>query len=478
MAPAATHALTALAHAPVAAREYIVPGYPMDSAQLLPPGGYVPASGAPPDSASRHESASVRSNDQMSGTVTDASGYSQAYWAQGAPHFQPPRTYEVGVPAAAAVPGSTYPHQSPTTAHAQPPMRAAPDSPIAASASPVPAPMPEMREQRRYSPAVSAAAAGPSHALAAAGSGVPPVPTGSSAFAIHSLLNPPIEPPALAPHYPGGGGDVPGSPSSSTAAVLQHLAKENARFRRQSEASAHRQSLAPPAPPPGQAPRNDSSPTSQSSYHSAGYSTWYGRAETVMDYATAKQSFSSMDDASETTTHPSSAYLADAPMPALPPPYAAVASTSATTAAEAMAAFEATVASPTNALRPAGVAPPAAAGQTPLRADQRRSTKPISVLVQVGDGSEESLVHTSSDDGASYGLRAVPHAADLQSVPESGDSQRLLSGGEPGRRATMESLDNVLEYYRTSPTTADAQGHGSAAAASTADGDSAADGDR
>ncbi|KAJ2765883.1 hypothetical protein IWQ56_003924, partial [Coemansia nantahalensis] len=223
MAPAATHALTALAHAPVAAREYIVPGYPMDSAQLLPPGGYVPASGAPPDSASRHESASVRSNDQMSGTVTDASGYSQAYWAQGAPHFQPPRTYEVGVPAAAAVPGSTYPHQSPTTAHAQPPMRAAPDSPIAASASPVPAPMPEMREQRRYSPAVSAAAAGPSHALAAAGSGVPPVPTGSSAFAIHSLLNPPIEPPALAPHYPGGGGDVPGSPSSSTAAVLQHL---------------------------------------------------------------------------------------------------------------------------------------------------------------------------------------------------------------------------------------------------------------
>ncbi|KAJ2758677.1 hypothetical protein IWQ56_005936, partial [Coemansia nantahalensis] len=260
--------------------------------------------------------------------------------------------------------------------------------------------------------------------------------------------------------------------------VLQHLAKENARFRRQSEASAHRQSLAPPAPPPGQAPRNDSSPTSQSSYHSAGYSTWYGRAETVMDYATAKQSFSSMDDASETTTHPSSAYLADAPMPALPPPYAAVASTSATTAAEAMAAFEATVASPTNALRPAGVAPPAAAGQTPFRADRRRSTKPISVLVQVGDGSEESLVHTSSDDGTSYGLRAVPHAADLHSVPESGDSQRLLSGGEPGRRATMESLDNVLEYYRTSPTTADAQGHGSAAAASTTDGDSAADGDR
>ncbi|KAJ2816941.1 hypothetical protein IWW50_006328, partial [Coemansia erecta] len=103
------------------------------------PSGYPAASSGMAESSTRQESASVRSNDQMSGTVTDASGYSQAYW----PHYN--ATYEHGPVVTAAAAATTAAavatvasdgylraahHQSPTLVHAQSPLRAATDSPM------------------------------------------------------------------------------------------------------------------------------------------------------------------------------------------------------------------------------------------------------------------------------------------------------------------------------------------------------------
>ncbi|KAJ2079880.1 hypothetical protein H4R24_003479 [Coemansia sp. RSA 988] len=471
-------------------------------------GVYPSASSAGGDGSGWNESASVRSNDQMSGTVTDASGYSQAYWA--------------------------HRHQSPTLMHAQTPLRAATDSPLerkmaggeyqgadhrrhprpaagpyggadpsraqgpgtAAVATPTDgagsgsgsaagpqltssvmpfsysasalAPMREMQEQQQQQqqdPVPSAEAAGP-----------------PSALAIQSLLNSTQDGAAFEParFFGSDGGSDRGSASTDGAAAIhQHIAKENARFRRQSGASG--QAPAPAHSPRPQALRQthvspgnpDSSPNSHSSYHSAGYSTWLGRADTVMDYATAKQSFSSTDDpVPESSRRRPSAYHTDTPVPALPAPYAAA------SAAEAIRDFEATmpaaaasedngdhkptVLSPDHSPHPS----PASLAEVPSTDfsyynTKNRASKPVSVLVQVGDDSQEDSV----DDADAAVAATVPSEAEAVQTqsPEAESSQMDSSIPESpvpsvgmhdvqnalGRKATMESIDNVLEYYHT-----------------------------
>ncbi|KAJ2803647.1 hypothetical protein H4R20_002807 [Coemansia guatemalensis] len=467
-------------------------------------GAYPSASSAAGEGSGRNESASVRSNDQMSGTVTDASGYSQAYWA--------------------------HRHQSPTLVHAQPPLRATTDSPLehkmpgaeytgvehrrnprpaagpfgstdvsraqgaetaAVSAAPTDgagsasgsaagpqlpssvmpfsysasalAPMREMQEQRQE-PAPAAEAAGP-----------------PSALAIQSLLNSAQDDAAFEParFFGSEGGSDRGSASTDGAAAIhQHIAKENARFRRQSGASG--QAPAPAHSPRPQALRQahaapgnpDSSPNSHSSYHSAGYSTWLGRADTVMDYATAKQSFSSTDDpVPESSRRRPSAYHTDTPVPALPAPYAAA------SAAEAIRDFEATVPAapapedtgdhktpalpPNHSLHPSPAllaeAPPTSLAYYDAK---NRASKPVSVLVQVGDDSQEDSVDDVDAVAAAVPSEAEaaptesPEAESPQVEPSEPQSLAPNAGvndahGVLGRKATMESIDNVLEYYHT-----------------------------
>ncbi|KAJ2390143.1 hypothetical protein H4S02_002015, partial [Coemansia sp. RSA 2611] len=400
--------------------------------------------------SARHESASVRSNDQMSGTVTDASGYSQALWPQQAPlraatdsplertqAAAGERMQRLGaahVTEAGACPDAgRYPAND-----AAGPQPHAARLPYSYSANAL-APMQEMQEMQ----GPPAAAASPGAASAAV------APAGPSPIAIQSLLNAADD----------GDDDERGS-----AAIRQHIANENARYRRQSGASGPAPAAQPPpAPkspeqPEAQAPQlprmasgslanNDSSPNSLSSYHSAGYSAWPGaRAETIVDYATAQQSFSSADDAPASTQRRASAYFTDAPVPAMPAPFAA------SRAADAMRAFEATV-------------PPASSlGYGYFK---HGASTPASVLVQVGDGPPDSERPLSESESLSEPERLLSESESLsQSSPSPDTSVAASTGGNsqapgenpfasgsdrPARKATTESLDNVLEYYRTLP---------------------------
>ncbi|KAJ2613308.1 hypothetical protein H4S08_002281 [Coemansia sp. RSA 1365] len=457
-------------------------------------GAYPSASSAAGEGSGRNESASARSNDQMSGTVTDVSGYSQAYWA--------------------------HRHQSPTLVHAQAPLRAATDSSLERKMSGGEYSAPEHRQHLQQAAGIfgtvdasrmqgpetmavvpsadgagagSSSAAGPqipsscmpfsysASALApmremqeqqngpesAADAVSPP-----SALAIQSLLNTAQDDAAFEPARFFGSDDGSAS-SGGAAAIHQHIAKENARFRRQSgesgkapmpahspRAQALRQAHAPPGNP-------DSSPNSHSSYHSTGYSTWLGRADTVMDYATAKQSFSSTDDPMPESSHlRPSAYHTDAPVPALPAPYAA------SSAAEAIRDFEATMPAATvsevtydhksimqpldHSLHPS----PTSLAQAPTASltyydSKNAESKPVSVLVQVGDNSQEGSV-----DGADAAIATVPgeaeasrkkspHAEPLEPEPLILSADLRDAHSAVGRKATMESIDNVLEYYHT-----------------------------
>ncbi|KAJ1855951.1 hypothetical protein GGH12_001255 [Coemansia sp. RSA 1822] len=466
-------------------------------AQAWAVSGYPAASSGVGESSARHESASVRSNDQMSGTVTDASGYSQAYW----PHYT--ATYEHGlaisgaaaVTTAAVVPADGYlratHHQSPTLVHAQSPLRAATDSPMERKNGDA-VPAAERERMQRVAGTVSAnvhvteaggtgvfhgtAAAGPqAHAerlpysysatalapmremqehpqdiappmastnasAAASASGMPAeAMTGPSPIAIQSLLNSPDDKVELM-QFPGSEHGSVVSDGES-AAIRKHIANENARYRRQSGASGQAPMQTPePAQkiplayasriPSDSMANNDSSPNSVSSYHSAGYSMWQGRAETIMDFATAQQSFSSADDALGPAQHRSSSFFTDAPVPDLPAPFTA----SSSNAAEAMRAFEATVSSPEDATRPVDSSEPqSSAGYGYFK----RRPKPVSVLVQVGDTHAESQV-TSEQSASSNG------DTDSRRLPEN-----PFASGKSVRKATNESLDNVLEYYRT-----------------------------
>ncbi|PIA17413.1 hypothetical protein COEREDRAFT_86046 [Coemansia reversa NRRL 1564] len=467
-------------------------------------GTYPLASSAGGEGSRWDESASARSNDQMSGTVTDVSGYSQAYWA--------------------------HRHQSPTLVQAQAPLRAATDSPLERKMSGSEYPAPEHRQHlqtaagpfatvdttRTQGPETVAVVASMdgagSGSSSAAGPQIPssrmpfsysasalapmremqeqqngPEPAANavgppSALAIQSLLNTAQDDEAFEPTHFFGSDDGSGS-SGGAAAIHQHIAKENARFRRQSGASgkapmpAHsprpqalRQAHAPPGNP-------DSSPNSHSSYHSTGYSTWLGHADTVMDYATAKQSFSSTDDPVPESSHlRPSAYHTDAPVPALPAPYAA------SSAAGAIRDFEATMPAVTvseairdhksimqpldHSLHPS----PTSLAQVPSTSltyydSKNPISKPVSVLVQVGDNSQESSVNgvdaaPATVPGEAEASRTEsPHAEPSEPEPlmlsaDLRDAQNVV-----GRKATMESIDNVLEYYHTLSAPDDSSSH-------------------
>ncbi|KAJ2854172.1 hypothetical protein J3B02_002805 [Coemansia erecta] len=225
----------------------------------------------------------------------------------------------------------------------------------------------------------------------------------------------------------------PEQPETASEAIHQHIAKENARFRQNSDAPvlpAHPQllsSLPPPPPPAGPAfATQDSSPASRSSYHSAGFSVWHGRAETVnQDFATAQQSFSSIDGTGlgVSIVHENT-FATNTPLPPIPA-----------------------------SLAPASRRSPSARHQAEaLRVDDyfgdgalksKQSDKPASILVQVGDGSQDDARSTQgsvdSADSAT-GESSSSSASELEQAAK-----------QPGRKATTESLDNVLEYYRTQP---------------------------
>ncbi|KAJ1865389.1 Mitochondrial distribution and morphology protein 35 [Coemansia sp. RSA 989] len=554
----AAHPVPTLAYATAVSREYAASGSAAESALHAtlhwPSGGYPAVSGVAAEGSARQESASVRSNDQMSGTVTDASGYSQAHWPHATAHYTAPSAG--GVSAMASGDGylRTTQHQSPTLVQAQSPLCTSTHSPTEPNKSSIDysnaSPAERERMQRiagAFNTAANAAAAprgtvhvtepgsmgayqggsdmGQHNADAAAGpqaytarvsygysstakapmqemqqhhpgSSMPPmtasesasaVPahtgavqaeasTAASQIAIQSLLNSPED--QIEKHrFPGSeqnsqagpGSDAGGSGSS---AIRQHIAKENARFRRQSGASGHAP-LQPPAPqqpavpmeeqkqqrawmPPAPMANNDSSPNSASSYHSAGYSMWHGRADTIMDYATAKQSFSSNDETSGSAQHRNSSYFTDAPVPGIPATFSVASPRSDTVeATEAMRAFEATMSS-----SPGGVSHIAASSsEVPTSSMgygyfKHPISKPASVLVQVGDNSLSSIDDNSESQmtsmpPANYAPKASSATDAANDRPSEHVPENPFASDKPTRKATNESLDNVLEYYRT-----------------------------
>ncbi|KAJ1724900.1 hypothetical protein LPJ53_000898 [Coemansia erecta] len=389
------------------------------------------------------DSSSVQSNDQISGSVTDASGFSQNYRTQNANPF-------------AAVEQRTQPQpQSPTLVQAHSPMMeqrhtaaqtaASTAAAIVAATVPLPAqsehvtnaaysdghdssgyhramqqqqqqngmgtgaaPMQEMQEQRS-SPGYEVQSAPLYDVNPLSSEMLQSAPLTTPAIPIQSLLNSPEQ------------------LESSSDAIHQHIVKENARFRQNSVASSHPPQMpslptasALPHPDLAQATQN-SSPGSRSSYHSAGYSTWYGRAETVnQDFATAQQSFSSIDGTGlGVSVAPEAMFATSAPLPPIP----------------------------------ASLAPAKASPATYKKRDNdfgfdyfskggsgtRHGSKPVSILVQVGDDSQE-------DEPPSRGH------ADTAAIGEENDESKPSDRvQQPGRKATTESLDNVLEYYRTQP---------------------------
>ncbi|KAJ2007840.1 hypothetical protein GGI04_001367 [Coemansia thaxteri] len=546
--PTTAPPLPPIVDATAASRDYSVPGYLTDAAahynpQQWPVGGYHPVttSALPADTTtnnngSRYESASVRSNDQMSGSHTDISGYSQAY----RPHHAATNPFAAAVAAAASATAAShgggysgsntsaeqhlrpipeqagvyptpqqryhqyqyqYQSQSPTQqqAHAlahsplhaagsppmeqkrlhavasdsvhspaahsgnaptrtdhvtgQPSMAAYPPPPLAtARVSP---PMQEMQEHHSTFPLASSSSPAVPPALLAPAEPAAPVGTNktSSAITIQSLLNSPLAGEFTEAAGAGGG-------EMEAAAIHQHIAKENARFRQNSSALGHPSIPAHMTPSPPTAHHHGSSPNSRSSYHSAGYSAWHGRAETVnLDFATAQQSLSSMDGAglglsiTADSQHRQHAvvYYTDAPLPTIP------------------ASFARATLPPASAIESAPPRPlPLLSldhneeyGFDYYKPTHRRDSKPISVLVQVSDNSPKGSV---SCEAASPPPDSPMHLS--QEVAQHHNTEVSLSAvdGDMGRvaedvmvrvplarKGTNESLDNVLEYYRTHP---------------------------
>ncbi|KAJ2799750.1 hypothetical protein H4S07_005355, partial [Coemansia furcata] len=341
--------------------------------------------------------------------------------------------------------------------------------PLPVAAAPAARVSPPMQEMQEHPTTLAAfGRLSPSAPYPALSGPIVAIATGAkttSAIAIQSLLNSPLE-----DTFAGVADDADGCGSSEsgsdTAAIHQHIAKENARFHQHSSASG--QLPIPPhmAPSVPTAHHHDSSPNSRSSYHSAGYSMWHGRAETVnMDFATAQQSLSSTDDPAAAGLGLSMAsemqrqqptYLTNAPLPTIP----------ASFTYPANAASTALAASAT-----ASLPPPHQADDYQYRyykPENKRDSKPISVLVQVSDGSREGSVVGDEDDHGDEAPVVSPPDSNAQQpseiqepgsprLPESiaeHDEDDVLSGDDIvkvplGRKGTNESLDNVLEYYRT-----------------------------
>ncbi|KAJ2888707.1 hypothetical protein IWW38_004894, partial [Coemansia aciculifera] len=274
-----------------------------------------------------------------------------------------------------------------------------------------------------------------------------------SAIAIQSLLNSPLE-----DMFASAANDADSRSSadngSDSAAIHQHIANENARFRKNSSTSGRLTIPSHIAPSAPTAHHHNSSPNSRSSYHSAGYSVWHGRAETVnLDFATAQQSLSSTDDAAGLGLSMAndgqrlhSTYLPNAPLPSIPASYTYVANAAAAAAAaDAIASLPSQAQSDDYQYRY-------------YKPDNKRDSKPISVLVQVSDGSREGSVvsdgviaSSQPDNSAQVPSETMQPRIDLPEVLVEDD---MLAGGAIAkvplvRKGTNESLDNVLEYYRT-----------------------------
>ncbi|KAJ1820051.1 hypothetical protein LPJ75_001036 [Coemansia sp. RSA 2598] len=409
------------------------------------------------------DNASAQSNDQVSGSFTDASGFSQTYRA----HNTNPFAASAAADQRQAQQQQQQQPQSPTLVHAHSPMM---EQKPAATASAMPLPLPMAM------PTVTAASslpAQPEHVTEAAypdsfdsgyhrpvannGVGVAPmqemqehrVSPGYDAQSAPVYEHRPVSAelmrsaPLTTPSIPIQSLlNSPEQPESASEAIHQHIAKENARFRQNSNASAHPPPPQLPMPPAGPAfATQDSSPASRSSYHSAGFSTWHGRAETVnQDFATAQQSFSSMEGTGlgVSIVH-ENPFATNAPLPPIPASLAPTARRS-----------------PSAEPQDEGLGRDDYFGDVGLK-NNKRSSKPISILVQVGDGSQGggsqgggrstrgSVVSVDSASSAgSPNSAAVNGSSSCASEPEQGVKQ-------PGRKATTESLDNVLEYYRTQP---------------------------
>ncbi|KAJ2549603.1 hypothetical protein EV175_004384, partial [Coemansia sp. RSA 1933] len=373
------------------------------------------------------------------------------------------------------------------------------------------------------------------------------VATATSAITIQSLLNSPLEEPAGSLGTARGRRSIDATSEPST--ISEHIAKENARFRQNSNASSHLPAILPRVqqqqqqqqqPPTPTAAPQDSGPDSQSSYHSAGYSMWNGYAETInQDFTTAQQSLSSMDGPGlgvsmppvdsgsgisaehsvsvahaagySATTEAASAsasamsasrgaslgpalYPHPVPVPVIPA--SLVASMAAVGAASTSVSDVLTDTFSTRDADSAGVAqqqggleicrPHESLPRGEREFDyafynslERKLKKPVSIMVQVGDdslagsddGSYLSQMHDSGgaeDDAATPAAvfeqndndlatgRDSPHLSersdDVGSMSSFGDNP-FTSTRHPRRKATMESLDNVLEYYRTHPGT-------------------------
>ncbi|KAJ1899654.1 hypothetical protein LPJ66_001979, partial [Kickxella alabastrina] len=330
------------------------------------------------------DAGSAKSNDQMSGSVTDGSSLSQAYAAQNN-QFQQRQSQS-----------PMMEQKLPTSTQPPPPLPAQVESVTepryrdgyefdsgyhrtmahAVLSAGVAQPMREMREHR----------SSPGHEAQSA----PSIP-------IQSLLNLP---------------DQAGAGSSED--IHQHIAKENARYRQNSIASLNLVQQ--------HAAAHDSSPGSRSSYHSAAFSAWPGRAETVnLDFATAQQSLSSIDGAGHGSTSAGDGHFGNINANPLPPIPASLAPTqSKSPSASQHDSFE------FKYYRSKGSAD-----------NDDHNSKPVSILVQVGDDSQddENSGGSAADSTAEYIIPMVGRRGTLN----------------PGRKATTESLDNVLEYYRTHP---------------------------
>ncbi|KAJ1966400.1 hypothetical protein GGI12_000110 [Dipsacomyces acuminosporus] len=249
--------------------------------------------------------------------------------------------------------------------------------------------------------------------------------------------------------------NTPATTSTAEAIALhQHIAKENARHRRNSNARKDNPLQHPPVQEISAV--IESSHHSRSSYHSAGYSIWHGRAETVnQDFATAQQSLSSNDGAGSGFNAGSRGAER---VPAIPP----------------LSSF-ALLPIPAHLREPdqfAGAAQSTSQNSWSLGSvhlherDTGNSSlggahKPISVRAQKGDDSPAISVSTEISEGtpASSLPPMVGASSTAISMAQTADTSTSTAdpfiAARPGRKATSESLENVLEYYRTGPETLD-----------------------
>ncbi|KAJ1943147.1 hypothetical protein FBU59_002999, partial [Linderina macrospora] len=305
----------------------------------------------------------------------------------------------------------------------------------------------EKRQQQRDpqdEPSISANASVGSHGSARDPEEVPPsVVTTNGGIAIQELLNSPTE----------------------AEALHQFIEKENARHRQNSDAL--RPPL-PPIPPMMAVAHHDSSPGSRSSYHSAGHSGWQpGRAETAyQDFATAHQSLSSMDGGLRAALgYSMEQHMAEIPeMPAICAPLSTIPSSNDIPAVPVRE---------TSQLGGTGMQERGHVKEFGFDYYKQRRILD-SAVAQRGDDSSEASVNNDDkpklvDGGAAYDRWNTPHITESpaqqgpQAVAETSlPAQQPAVGlgmspgtmfdmARPGRKGTVESLENVLEYYRNRP---------------------------